>query len=161
MTSTLSVMSLEAQKLRYGKYSLWYSDGYIWCSDGTDTYKMRVDGGSGGEIVPYDPTKDMALLPYVDVVNNRIAEKVMTVKTSINDVAVQVLTNYLYILDLQKTSQNVDKINKNLEFTDDNVNVLTSWSLGGKKITDVMTPTTTRALSDGFSLNTHTHILAS
>ena len=152
MTSTLSVMSLEAQKLRYGKYSLWYSDGYIWCSDGTDTYKMRVDGGSGGEIVPYDPTKDMALLPYVDVVNNRIAEKVMTVKTSINDVAVQVLTNYLYILDLQKTSQNVDKINKNLEFTDDNVNVLTSWSLGGKKITDVMTPTTTRALSDGFSL---------
>ena len=37
MTSTLSVMSLESQRLRYGKYSLWFSENKIYVSDGEKT----------------------------------------------------------------------------------------------------------------------------
>ena len=149
-------MSLEAQKLRYGKYSLWYSDGYIWCSDGTDTYKMRIDAGGSGEVVPYDPTVDKSLLPYNN--NGVIEYKFQTVVSCLDDILRQVIN-----------STTPRYLNDNLEFTEDNVNVLTSLSICGKKITGVIGPDDNpdeeeevepwpgqgikaRALSDGFSL---------
>ena len=52
MTSTLSVMSLESQRLRYGKYSLWYSDNKIYLSDGETTNYLDVSNLSIIEWTP-------------------------------------------------------------------------------------------------------------
>ena len=102
MTSTLSVMSLEAQKLRYGKYSLWYSDDYIWCSNGVDTYKMKV-GAGGGEVVPYDPTVDKSLLPYED--NLAIDYKNQTVSDALYSILTQVIQNQKDISNIQPVAK--------------------------------------------------------
>ena len=42
MTSTLSIMSLESQRLRYGRYSLWYSDNLLYLSDGEKTATINL-----------------------------------------------------------------------------------------------------------------------
>ncbi len=52
MTSTLSVMSLESQRLRYGKYSLWFSDDKIYLSDGETTNYLDVSNLSIIEWTP-------------------------------------------------------------------------------------------------------------
>ena len=52
MTSALSVMSLESQRLRYGKYSLWYSDNKIYLSDGETTNYLDVSNLSIIEWTP-------------------------------------------------------------------------------------------------------------
>ena len=52
MTSALSVMSLESQRLRYGKYSLWFSDDKIYLSDGETTNYLDVSNLSIIEWTP-------------------------------------------------------------------------------------------------------------
>ena len=61
MTATLSILSLESKKLKIGKYSMWFEDNIIYCSDGTQITQFDI---SKYVVVPYDPTKDTALLPY-------------------------------------------------------------------------------------------------
>ena len=88
MTSSLSITSLEAKKLVRGKYSMWYEGQYIYCSDGTKTYKFDINGGS---VVPYDPTVDKALLPYEE--NKAITYQEQTVAESLYNILSQVIVN--------------------------------------------------------------------
>lgn len=95
MTSTLSVMSLEAKKLRIGKYTMWFNDNAIYCSDSEKTWVLHLSEGT--EITPYDPTTSMNILPYI--------------KTDIMDYKNQTVFNALYE-GLSYVLQNIKDINE-------------------------------------------------
>ena len=95
MTSTLSVMSLEAKKLRRGKYTMWFNDNAIYCSDSEKTWVLHLSEGT--EITPYDPTTSMNILPYI--------------KTDIMDYKNQTVFNALYE-GLSYVLQNIKDINE-------------------------------------------------
>ena len=46
MTSALSVMSLESKRLKYGQYSLWYTDKKLYFSDGVKINYLNLDDTS-------------------------------------------------------------------------------------------------------------------
>ena len=90
-------MSLEAKKLRVGQYSMWFTDNKLYCSDGSNTYVYDITGG--GTIVPYDPTKDTAILPYDN--DGVIAYKEQTIYDSLLDILTTVISNFTAIEELK------------------------------------------------------------
>ena len=52
MTSTLSILSLQSERLQFGNYSLWYADDKIYLSDGKDTKTLDVSNLSIIEWTP-------------------------------------------------------------------------------------------------------------
>ena len=88
-------MSLEAKKLRIGKYTMWFNDNAIYCSDSEKTWVLHLSEGT--EITPYDPTTSMNILPYI--------------KTDIMDYKNQTVFNALYE-GLSYVLQNIKDINE-------------------------------------------------
>ena len=97
MTATLSILSLESKKLKIGKYSMWFENNIIYCTDGTKTVQLDLNDMS---IVPYDPTSDTALLPY-ETDNMSIAIKNQTIYNALYEQLGQIIQNEKDIAEIK------------------------------------------------------------
>ena len=68
---------------------MWFEDNIIYCSDGTQTTQFDI---SKYVVVPYDPTKDTALLPY-ESDQSSIAYKDQTICNALYEQLGQIIQN--------------------------------------------------------------------
>ena len=96
MTSTLSILSLEAQKLKIGNYTMWFKDNIIYCSDGTKTVQLNLNSFT---VDAYDPTVNKNNLPYDN--NDIIEYKSQTVSNALYEQLGQIIQNEKDIAEIR------------------------------------------------------------